>query len=130
MWTWLARRRGFTLLEILVSVTILAVALVALMRAFSTGLMGIGLAEARATAVAHARAKLEEVGTVIALEAGDLEGEWEDGYRWHVAIERYQLELGEADAGAALAPYTVEVTVSWDEARKFTLSTLRLGPPQ
>ena len=89
-----AWRAGFTLLEILVAVTILAVSLVALMRAFSTGLTGIGLAEARATAVAHARAKLEEVGTVIALEAGDLEGEWVDRYRWQVAIHPYALEVG------------------------------------
>ncbi len=130
MWTLFARRCGFTLLEILVAVTILAVALVALMRAFATGLMGIGLAEARVIAVAHARAKLEEVGSVIALEPGELDGEWDDGYRWHVSIDPYELELGEAGAGAALAPYTVEVTVSWDDARDVTLTTLRLGPAQ
>ena len=128
MWTLFARRRGFTLLEILVAVTILAVALVALMRAFATGLMGIGLAEARVIAVAHARAKLEEVGSVIALEPGELDGEWDDGYRWRVEIDPY--EIGEASAEAALVPYTVEVTVSWDGDRNVTLTTLRLGPTQ
>ena len=46
------RARGFTLIEILVAFTILAVAMVALVQAFSSGLRGLGSAEASAVALA------------------------------------------------------------------------------
>ncbi len=64
------RTRGFTLLEVLVAFTILAVALVALLRAFSSGLRGLDAAETASIAVQHARSKMAEVGSTIPLEAG------------------------------------------------------------
>lgn len=128
------KSRGFTLLEVLVAFTILAVALVALLRAFSSGLRGLDAAEAAAAAVQHARSKIEEVGTVIPLEPGAQEGVFEDGYRWRVVIEPH--ELGDAAAAETLPllPYEVEVTVTGAGGGRrggtVTLRSLRLAPRQ
>ncbi len=56
------RARGFTLLEVIVAFTILSVALIGLLQAFATGMRGLGAAQASATAVMHARSKLDEIG--------------------------------------------------------------------
>ena len=139
-----SRRRaaGFTLLEVLVAFTILAVALVALLRAFSSGLRGLDAAAAATAALQHARSKIEEVGTLIPLEAGVQEGTFEDGTQWRVVIEPH--ELGDAAAVESLqvVPYEVEVTVTGarggtSSARgggtgggAVTLRSLRLAPRQ
>jgi general secretion pathway protein I len=126
------RTRGFTLLEVLVAFTILAVALVALLRAFSSGLRGLDAAEAATAAVQHARSKIEEIGSVIPLEPGLHEGDFEDGYHWRVVIEPH--ELGDAAAAETLPllPYEIEVTVTGTGERggAVTLRSLRLAPRQ
>ena len=55
-------RGGFTLLEVLIAFAILAVAMTALMQAFSQGLRGLEVAEDYATAIMLARSKMAEVG--------------------------------------------------------------------
>lgn len=124
------RRGGFTLLEVLIAFTILAVALVALLRAFSSGLRGLDAAEAGATALQHARSKIEEVGTVIPLEAGEYGGEFEDGTRWSIVIRPHETGTGAAVETMALVPYEVEVTASRERGGKVTLRSLRLAPRQ
>ena len=126
------RRGGFTLLEVLIAFTILAVALVALLRAFSSGLRGLDAAEAGAAALQHARSKIEEVGTVIPLEAGEHGGEFEDGTRWSIVIRPHEAGAGAGAAveTVALVPYEIEVTVSRERGGKVTLRSLRLAPRQ
>ena len=121
---------GFTLLEVLIAFTILAVALVALLRAFSSGLRGLDAAEAGAAALQHARSKIEEVGTVIPLETGEHSGEFEDGTRWSIAIRPHETGEGAAVETVALVPYEIEVTVSRERGGKVTLRSLRLAPRQ
>ena len=84
------RARGFTLLEVIVAFTILSVALIGLLQAFATGMRGLGAAQASATAVMHARSKLDEIGEVIPLEDSEVSGEYDDGYRWEVRITRIE----------------------------------------
>ena len=120
----------------LVAFTILAVALVALLRAFSSGLRGLDAAEVASIAVQHARSKLAEVGSAIPLEPGAAEGAFDDGFRWRVAIEPH--ELGDATAAGTLPlrPYEVEVTVigprggpgGGSRGGEVTLRSLRLAP--
>ena len=116
----------------LIAFVILAVALVALLRAFSSGLRGLDAAEAAAAALQHARSKIEEVGTVIPLEAGEYGGAFEDGTRWRVVIRPHEAGAG---AGAtaetvALVPYEIEVTAFRERGGKVTLRSLRLAPRQ
>jgi len=119
------RIRGFTLLEVIVAFTILAVALVGLLQAFGTGMRGLGAAQASATAVMHARSKLDEIGQVIALEESQLTGAYKDGYRWNVRIAGVEGDTGGPAALARL--FDVEVTVTSARGKAFTLNTLRLG---
>ncbi len=121
------RAGGFTLLEVIVAFTILSIALVGLLQAFATGMHGLGAAQASATAVMHARSKLDEVGEVIPLEDSEQSGEYDDGYRWEVRITRVEED---ADAGVLeplAIPFDVEVTVTDPRGSAFTLNTLRLG---
>lgn len=120
------RGRGFTLLEVIVAFTILSVALIGLLQAFTTGMRGLSAAQASAAAVMHARSKMDEIGEVIALEESELSGEFGDGYSWEVRITR--AGSGDAEAEALAVPFDVEVTVIGERGHTFTLDTLRLGP--
>lgn len=121
-----ARRRGggFTLLEVIVAFTILAVALVALMQAFSSGLRGLDAAQVHAGALLHARSKLEEIAAVATLVEGEDAGTFADGFAWTAAVRRHELE---AEALGSLVPYEIEVTVTGPGAGAVTLTTLRLA---
>ncbi len=118
----------------LVAFTILAVALVALLRAFSSGLRGLDAAEAASIAVQHARSKMAEVGSAIPLEPGAEAGAFDDGFRWRVVIEPHQLDDAAAAETLPLLPYEVEVTVTrsggGSRGATVTLRSLRLAPRQ
>ncbi len=120
--------RGFTLVEMLVAFTILAVSLVALMQVFGTGFRGLHASEAHARAVLQARSTLERVGTEVPLQPGEWAGTFDNGSRWTTRVRAYQPD-GEAEqAVQTVVPYEVEVTVTWGNDRSIRLKTLRLAP--
>jgi general secretion pathway protein I len=127
-----ARRRGFTLIEILVALVILTVALGALLQLFSTGMRSASSAEARTIAVLLAQSRLAALGVETPLEPGESDGAWDERYRWTATIDAYEDEATIADEDAAgLVPFRVSVTVSWDEPPRggsVTLTSLRLAP--
>lgn len=122
-------RRGFTLIEILVAFTVLAVALGGLMTAFSSQVRTIRAVEPRAAAVLQARSLLERIGGDIPLREGEESGAFADGFGWTTRIHRYALAEADTDEPPAVVPYQVEVTVEWGDGASLTLSSLRLGPP-
>jgi len=122
------KSRGFTLLEVLVAFTILAVALVALLRAFSSGLRGLDAAETASIAAQHARSKLAEIGSAIPLEPGAEEGAFDDGFQWRVVIEPQELGDATAVEVVPLLPYAIDVTVTGPRGGEVTLRSLRLAP--
>ena len=128
----MTRRRagGFTLIEVIVAFTILAVALVGLLQAFATGMHGLGAAQASAGAVMFARSKMDEIGQVIALEDSELSGESDDGYRWQVRMARVEDDAGAAAVAPIVVAFEVEVTVTGPSGRALSLKTLRLGLPE
>src|SRR5262249_5860463 len=110
---WLRRRqRGFTLIEIVVALAILAVALTALFQAFSSGLRAAGVTERQASAVMLARSLLDRVGQDIPLVAGEKAGVTEDGLRWGIAIAPSPLIAPERRADTPVLPFDVVVTVA------------------
>ena len=121
------RTGGFTLLEVLVALVILAVALVSLIQAFSTGLRGLGTAQANSFLVTQARSTLETVGSSIPLEEGARDGEFGDGSLWTVEVRPYDAEDAAGFEALNVTPYEVEVTVTSKEGRRITLQSLRLG---
>ena len=118
--------RGFTLLETVVALAILAVALTALFRAFSDGLRGVAAAEAYGVRAAQAQAKLETVGATIPLAPGDYRGRTADGARWHVRVRVWR---GMPPRATGVVPLAVRVTVHGADGREVVLNTLRLGSP-
>jgi general secretion pathway protein I len=118
---------GFTLLEVLIAFTIMAVALVALLQAFSTGLASTSAAEARSHLVQRAQSRLADVGADIPLEAGVHTGH-EDGFDWRADIQPFPPEA-QGQEQRALGPrlFRVEVTVIAPDGRRQGLTTLRMG---
>jgi len=117
---------GFTLIEVIVAFTILAIMLTALLQGFSRGMDGIAAAEERSRLIAAAQNRLEEVGVLIPLEPGVDAGR-EDGIDWEVAIDALPAV---APPGLADPPpfdlLEVRVTVRNDAGGSETLVTHRL----
>jgi len=133
-----SRAHGFTLLEILVAFTVMALVVAVLMRVFSGGLQGIGLAENYARATSVAESKLAAVGSEIPLQPGDLSGTDADKYQWRITIQPFeedkdpaQAQLGQPQAVMRVQLFQVAVQVSWSEfgkERQVALNTMMLGP--
>jgi general secretion pathway protein I len=121
-----ARAGGFTLLEVLVALVVFALLFGVLAQIFQTGLRQSAVAEQASAATLLARSQLARVGVEVPLAEGELDGETEDGLRWHTAIALAEAPSGERQS---VVPYLVEVTVAWGDgpAEQVTLTTLRLG---
>lgn len=122
-------RRGFTLLEVLIAFTILALSLAVIMQAFSTGFNSLEKARAHAVVALQARSKLAELGQTIPLEPGELNGEFDDGTVWRLSIEAADSGDEESGGGAevlsVLALYKVEINVTKEKRATISLVTLR-----
>ena len=121
-------RSGFTLLEVVVAVAILALTLGAVMRVFSASLRGLAAAERHTVATLHAQSKLAEIGVEEPLAAGEASGVFERGYRWRSEVRDYAEPGLDTAAGSGLRAYEVTVSVTWGDGGEVTLSTLRLAP--
>ncbi len=125
-----AAQQGFSLLEILVAFSILALSLGIVLNIFSGGLRRTIIAEEYQQAVVIAQAKLAESGVVTALQEGISSGQVQDKYFWRVQVQMYLMNA-EAEEGqsAAVLPYQVTVTVEWPAGktnRQVQLTTLKL----
>lgn len=119
--------RGFTLLEILVSLAVLALAIPVLMGVIGNGLRITGVTERATVAASVAEMLLARAGTEIPLVKGDRAGSYDGGFRWRLRITPFGAR---ADRDAwPLHAYRVAVQVFWNDAglqRVVMLTTLRL----
>ncbi len=122
------RQPGFTLIEIIVALAILAVALGALFEAFSGGLRATAVAGRQAASVMLAQSLLDRIGQDIPLMAGEQAGVSGDGLRWSIVIAPSPLIAPERRADSPLLPFDVLVTVAADGGRPVALESLRLAP--
>lgn len=129
---------GFSLLEVLVALTLFAVAMGVLMQIFSRGVNGSMLADHYARAAMYAESKLAAIGLEEAIKEGVTSGKFEDDYVWQVTVKVYQdpaprdqqaLDF-EKQYFAQLYEIEARVTFTTDDRkeRNVTLSTLQLGP--
>ncbi len=141
------RQRGFSLLEVILAFTLLAVALGILMAILGGGLTQVRGAGDATVATLHAQSLLDEVGVLEPIEPGRRGGEFEDGrYRWEMQVTEVEdpAPSGPVDPNAApvetvglqlpSAPllYRIQLDLSWGEddfERRISFVTLRARTP-
>jgi general secretion pathway protein I len=131
---WLAARargtaRGFTLLEVLIAIVVLALSLSALMQSHSAGLRGIGVLDDHLQARLLAQSVMAELGSDRALRPGTLRGGF-DKFAWTLSIAPLEdLQAARSSAGAWTL-YKLVLQVSWPRHRQIELQTVRMGRAQ
>ena len=126
-----AGQSGFTLIEVIVALAVLALTLGVVFQSFSLGLRSMSSSEAYLRAVEVAESRLAMVGRDVERFGRELKGKSESGLTWSVTIEPFE-DPEETlpdpdDAGVRL--YEIVVRVATADGRTVTLKTLRLGPP-
>jgi general secretion pathway protein I len=119
---------GFTLVEVVVALAILALSLAVLLNVISNGMRQIDSTRKLAQAGALAQLLLAKLGTEMRIQEGLSSGEFPEGFRWRVRAERYGNAEDQQDW--PVAAYTVSVEVLWgdpSDERMVALNTLRLA---
>jgi general secretion pathway protein I len=117
---------GFTLIEALAALAVLAIALVSLLEAYSGGLRLVGatLDYSQARILAHAVAA-ERAGAVGARPwpASGTSGR----FAWSLDVLQPQADWAVIASEKGWRLYLVRVSVTWDRRRSLQLDTLRLA---
>lgn len=124
------RCRGFSLLEVLVAFTILAMLLGALFEVFSAGMGAARHGDRYTRAVEIARSRLAMTGAEDAPYPGASDGYSDDGFHWRTTVSEYR-DDALVDEELPVTPLTVEVEVTWEEGsalRSVTLTSMLLAP--
>ena len=88
------RDDGFSLLEVLVGLTLIALLAMLLAETLGGGVFASGRAERKAQAMSAARSVLAELGVSRPLRPGAMSGDLGDGGRWSATVsERARTEL-------------------------------------
>ena len=124
---------GFTLLEVVVAFTVLAVSLGAIFYAFGTGATNAALSERYTIATLLAESQLAATGVETPLVFGASEGKLTDGYRWRQTVSPIGNSTAEPSKRQTAQLYEVVLEVLWDESgktRSVSLRTHRIGMVQ
>jgi general secretion pathway protein I len=122
-------QQGFSLLEILIAFSILALSLGVLLNIFSGGLRRSLVAEEYQQAITVAQSILAKSGVEEELKEGRKQGTIDEKYTWSESIRAFE-EDGLEPEKSGLFPYHVTVIVEWqagDDNRHVELTTLRLS---
>lgn len=128
------RHKGFSLLEILVAFSIMAVALTVVLRIFGSGVNSAIVSEDYSLAVQIAESIMARTGIETPLEVGEASGVEGDKYDWLVTIRPVAKVSADSNAQtqssfSGLQLLTVRVSVFWGEEsgqrRSVELNTLK-----
>jgi general secretion pathway protein I len=123
--------KGFTLIETLVAMMLLAISLVVILQLFSGGLRSGKMADDYTRAIFYAREKMEEYLLADDFQEGIFEGTFDENYRWLVDIKLVKPEDEDADEEKPLLVdlFNVDVQVFWPvggREKNFQISTLKI----
>ena len=122
-------RRGFTLIETLVAMMVLAISFVVIMQLFSGGLTSSRIAGDYLYGMFHAQEKIDEFLLSETPEPGVYEGDFDDGYAWRAEVTVLESDDPETDK-IPLVPVEVAVAVRWPHGvgeKTFSLRSMMLA---
>jgi general secretion pathway protein I len=125
------KQQGFSLLEILIAFSILALSLGILLKIFAAGVNTAMIAENYTAAVQLSESLMAKTGVETPLQAGLSTGLENNLYNWQVEVSPFTLNSVFTDTKTSVAElFKVKVTVNWgdDNARdrQVELITLKL----
>lgn len=136
-----ARARGFTLLEVLAAIALLAIAFAVGLGALGKAAQNAGRAAALNTAVERAQSLLAQQGLDAPLQATTLQGRFADGMTWQLKVHVLPpaSAAGDRQDGVPFQPpgalqaqpstiklYQLDVAVQYGADRTLRLSTQRV----
>lgn len=125
------RQKGFSLLEILIAFSILALSLGILLKIFSAGVNSAVIAEDYTAAVQIGQSLMAKTGIETPLQAGQESGLENEKYQWEVEVTPFEFNPEKVDTTSiTTALFKVKVIVSWGDDnsndRQIELTSLRL----
>ncbi len=122
------RARGFSLLEVIAAVMLLAIVFAALMQVAGGSLNQTARASSRSQAALWAQSKMETLGRLEPLQGGHSEGRFDATYRWQLEVTPWDAVPAD-DPGLRL--YKLDLDVLWGEgAQTHTLRFVSLRIPE
>jgi general secretion pathway protein I len=128
-------QRGFTLIEVVVAFSLLAVGLAAAMQIAVGSMRQARSAEAFTEASLYAQSLLDGVGVGERLEEGGDSGRFDDRYAWDLEVTPYEV-ASDPPIDPAMVPvqlYRLDLRVRWERGRneyEAQFSTLRALTPE
>ena len=119
------KSKGFSLLEVMVSISILGIALVTLFQLFSISLRSVKKSEDYSIALIHARSIMDEAYALPKLSAGSESFDFEGGFKGIRTVSSVSSRNDLKPSEEKIKAYEITVTVSWPPSGKLELKGLK-----